>query len=29
MVGEELGENFTALEVAKKVPHAVRWAIEF
>jgi len=29
MVREELGENFTALEVAKKVPHAVRWAIEF
>ena len=29
MVKEELGENFTALEVAKKVPHAVKWALEF
>ncbi|NJE61857.1 NAD(P)H-hydrate dehydratase [Thermococcus sp. 21S7] len=29
MVKEELGENFTALEVAKKVPHAVRWVLEF
>ncbi len=29
MVKEELGENFTALEVAKKVPHAVKWVIEF
>ncbi|NJE43074.1 NAD(P)H-hydrate dehydratase [Thermococcus sp. GR6] len=29
MVKEELGENFTALEVAKKVPHAVRWVVEF
>jgi len=29
MVKEELGENFTALEVARKVPHAVRWAVEF
>ncbi|ASJ11395.1 bifunctional ADP-dependent NAD(P)H-hydrate dehydratase/NAD(P)H-hydrate epimerase [Thermococcus thioreducens] len=29
MVKEELGENFTALEVAKKVPHAVRWVMEF
>ncbi|ASJ15182.1 NAD(P)H-hydrate dehydratase [Thermococcus radiotolerans] len=29
MVKEELGENFTALEVAKKVPHAVKWVMEF
>ncbi|WP_297510790.1 NAD(P)H-hydrate dehydratase [Thermococcus sp.] len=29
MVKEELGENFTALEVAKKVPKAVRWVEEF
>jgi len=29
MVKEELGENFTALEVAKKVPYAVKWALEF
>ncbi|NJE85451.1 NAD(P)H-hydrate dehydratase [Thermococcus sp. CX2] len=29
MVKKELGENFTALEVAKKVPHAVRWVVEF
>ncbi|NJE05511.1 NAD(P)H-hydrate dehydratase [Thermococcus sp. M36] len=29
MVKDELGENFTALEVAKKVPHAVRWVVEF
>ena len=29
MVKEELGENFTALEVAKKVPHAVKWVLEF
>ncbi|NJE76671.1 NAD(P)H-hydrate dehydratase [Thermococcus sp. ES12] len=29
MVKEELGENFTALEVAEKVPHAVRWVMEF
>ncbi|WP_297488673.1 NAD(P)H-hydrate dehydratase [Thermococcus sp.] len=26
---EELGENFTALEVAKKVPKAVKWVGEF
>ncbi|WP_010479650.1 bifunctional ADP-dependent NAD(P)H-hydrate dehydratase/NAD(P)H-hydrate epimerase [Thermococcus zilligii] len=29
MVKEELGENFTALEVAKKVPHAAKWVEEF
>jgi len=29
IVKEELGGNFTALEVAKKVPHAVKWALEF
>ncbi|NJE10967.1 NAD(P)H-hydrate dehydratase [Thermococcus sp. MAR1] len=29
MVKEKLGENFTALEVAKKVPYAVKWAVEF
>ncbi|ASJ06203.1 NAD(P)H-hydrate dehydratase [Thermococcus pacificus] len=29
MVKEELGENFTALEMAKKVPHTVKWALEF
>ena len=29
MVKEELGENFTALEVVKKVPHAVKWVLEF
>ncbi|NJE04273.1 NAD(P)H-hydrate dehydratase [Thermococcus sp. MV11] len=29
MVKEGLGENFTALEVAEKVPHAVRWVVEF
>ncbi|NJE46124.1 NAD(P)H-hydrate dehydratase [Thermococcus sp. GR7] len=29
MVKDELGENFTALEVAKKVPHAVKWVVEF
>ncbi len=29
MVEDELGENFTALEVAKKVPHAVKWVLEF
>ncbi|AEK73318.1 putative YjeF-ralted carbohydrate kinase [Thermococcus sp. 4557] len=29
MVEEEFGENFTALEVAKKVPRAVRWVMEF
>ncbi|ALM76082.1 YjeF-like protein [Thermococcus barophilus] len=28
-VKEELGENFTALDVAKKVPHAVKWVLEF
>ena len=26
---EELGENFTALEVAKNVPKAVKWVVEF
>ncbi|WP_456326020.1 NAD(P)H-hydrate dehydratase [Palaeococcus sp. (in: euryarchaeotes)] len=29
MVKEEMGENFTALEVAKKVPLAVKWVMEF
>ncbi|WP_456396759.1 NAD(P)H-hydrate dehydratase [Thermococcus sp.] len=29
MVKEELGDNFTALEVAKRVPEAVKWAVEF
>ena len=29
MVKEELGESFTALEVAKKVPKAVKWVEEF
>ena len=29
MVKEEMGENFTALEVAKKVPLAIKCAIEF
>ncbi|WP_456366614.1 NAD(P)H-hydrate dehydratase [Thermococcus sp.] len=29
MVKEEVGENFTALDVAKKVPKAVKWAEEF
>ncbi|WP_258085070.1 NAD(P)H-hydrate dehydratase [Thermococcus thermotolerans] len=29
MVKEELGENFTALEVAKTVPYAVKWVMEF
>ncbi|ASJ02052.1 bifunctional ADP-dependent (S)-NAD(P)H-hydrate dehydratase/NAD(P)H-hydrate epimerase [Thermococcus profundus] len=29
MVKEETGENFTALEVVKKVPKAVRWVEEF
>jgi NAD(P)H-hydrate epimerase len=29
MVKEEFGENFTALEVAKKVPYVVRWVMEF
>ncbi|WP_457752520.1 NAD(P)H-hydrate dehydratase [Thermococcus sp.] len=28
-VKEEMGENFTALEVAKKVPMAVKWVEEF
>ncbi len=28
-VKEELGENFTALEVAKKVPRALKWVEEF
>ena len=26
---EELGENFTALELAKRVPKAVKWVMEF
>lgn len=29
MVKDELGENFTALEVANKVPHAVKRVMEF
>jgi hydroxyethylthiazole kinase-like uncharacterized protein yjeF len=29
MVKEEIGENFTALDVARKVPHAVKWVLEF
>jgi len=29
MVKDELGENFTALDVAKKVPHAVKRVMEF
>ncbi|MDK2854193.1 MAG: ADP-dependent NAD(P)H-hydrate dehydratase / NAD(P)H-hydrate epimerase [Thermococcaceae archaeon] len=29
MVREEMGENFTALEVAKKVPFAIKWVLEF
>ncbi len=29
MLKEELGENFTALELAKKVPVAVKWVLEF
>lgn len=29
MVKEEMGENFTALDVAKKVPQAVKWVLEF
>ncbi|MDI3476026.1 MAG: ADP-dependent NAD(P)H-hydrate dehydratase / NAD(P)H-hydrate epimerase, partial [Thermococcaceae archaeon] len=29
MVKEEMGENFTALDVAEKVPQAVKWALEF
>ncbi|WP_457742530.1 NAD(P)H-hydrate dehydratase [Thermococcus sp.] len=29
MVKEESGENFTALDVAKKVPKAVKWVEEF
>lgn len=29
MVKEELGENFTALELAKRVPKAVKWVMEF
>ncbi|WP_297499860.1 NAD(P)H-hydrate dehydratase [Thermococcus sp.] len=29
MVKEELGENFTALDVVKKVPKAVKWVEEF
>jgi NAD(P)H-hydrate epimerase len=29
MVKEEFGENFTALELARKVPKAVKWVEEF
>lgn len=29
MVKEEFGENFTALELAKRVPKAVKWVMEF
>ncbi|CAI1492654.1 ADP-dependent (S)-NAD(P)H-hydrate dehydratase / NAD(P)H-hydrate epimerase [Thermococcus nautili] len=29
MVKEELGENFTALELAKRIPKAVKWVEEF
>lgn len=29
MVKEEMGENFTALDVAEKVPQAVKWVLEF
>ena len=29
VVKEELGENFTALEVARRVPRAVKWVEEF
>ncbi|USH00380.1 NAD(P)H-hydrate dehydratase [Thermococcus argininiproducens] len=29
IVKEEMGENYTALEVAKKVPFAIKWALEF
>ncbi|ASJ08177.1 bifunctional ADP-dependent (S)-NAD(P)H-hydrate dehydratase/NAD(P)H-hydrate epimerase [Thermococcus siculi] len=29
MVKEEVGENFTALEIARKVPYAVKWVLEF
>ena len=29
MVKEELGENFTALELAKRIPEAVKWVEEF
>lgn len=29
MVKEELGENFTALEVARRIPRAVKWVLEF
>ncbi|AEH25547.1 bifunctional ADP-dependent NAD(P)H-hydrate dehydratase/NAD(P)H-hydrate epimerase [Pyrococcus yayanosii] len=29
MVKEEKGENFTALDVAEKIPNATRWALEF
>jgi NAD(P)H-hydrate epimerase len=28
-VKDEMGENFTALDVAKKVPYAVKWVMEF
>ncbi len=29
MAKEELGENFTALEVARRIPRAVKWVEEF
>ena len=29
MVKEELGENFTALELAKRIPKAIKWVEEF
>ncbi|WP_297519935.1 NAD(P)H-hydrate dehydratase [Thermococcus sp.] len=29
MVKDELGENFTALEVARKVPKTIKWVVEF
>ena len=29
MVKEEMGENFTAMEVVKKVPFVVKWILEF
>lgn len=28
-VKDEMGENFTALDVAKKVPFAIKWVLEF
>ena len=29
MVKEEMGENFTAMEVVKKVSYAIKWVLEF